>query len=62
MQTVNRNITEEFELTNQQDLEGLKTLYCKMTMDYYLALSLETLALQEDSDNEEAQIAANLRK
>ncbi|MCP1144979.1 S-layer homology domain-containing protein [Lysinibacillus endophyticus] len=57
-QVVNSNITEEFLLTDQQDINGLKTLYRKTTMGYYLALSLDTLTLQEDSEEFEGTITA----
>lgn len=57
-QVVNRNITEEFLLTDQQDINGLKTLYRETTMGYYLALSLDTLTLQEDSEEFEGTITA----
>ncbi|SOC06091.1 S-layer family protein [Ureibacillus xyleni] len=57
-QVVDRNITEEFLLTEQQDLEGLKTLYRETTMGYYLAFSLDNLAFQEDSEEMEGTVTA----
>ena len=51
LQTVNRNVTEEFTLyEQQQSLEAFETLYRETTMGYYLAYSLDGQDLQDDPE------------
>ncbi|MDI7740987.1 S-layer homology domain-containing protein [Lysinibacillus fusiformis] len=57
IQTVNRNITEELLYTNQNDLEALEALYRETTMGYYLALSLESVNVEEDPEYSGGSVA-----
>lgn len=50
IQTVNRNVTEEYLYANQQNSEALETLYHETTMGYYLAYSLDNLVLLNDPE------------
>ena len=52
-QIVDRNITDEMKFTEEQDFESLEALYHETTIGYYLALSLESIymnELEEDPD------------
>lgn len=50
LQTVNRNVTEELLYTSQQNFEALEALYRETTMGYYLAYSLDNIAMQTDPE------------
>lgn len=50
IQTVNRNVTEEFLYSEQQNTEALEALYHDTTMGYYLAYSLDNLSLLADPE------------
>lgn len=50
IQTVDRNVTEEFLYSDQQDTEALEALYHETTMGYYLAYSLDSLVLLDDPE------------
>lgn len=51
LHTVNRNVTEEFTLyEEQQNLEAFEALYRETTMGYYLAYSLDGHNLQDDPE------------
>lgn len=57
IQTVNRNITQESILTEQQDIEALEALYRETTIGYHLAYSLESLIFLGDSEYSEGTFA-----
>lgn len=50
VQTVDRNITEEFLYSEQQNTEALEALYRETTIGYYLAYSLDSLGLVNDPE------------
>lgn len=50
IQTVDRNITGEYQYVEQQNYEALENLYRETTMGYYLAYSIDSISQWEDPE------------